>query len=51
MAVLPLRKIPDPVLRKKARRITSFDGSVKKLAAEMQETLHAANGVGLAARR
>jgi peptide deformylase len=50
MAVLPIRKVPDPVLRKKTHRVTSLDKSVKKLVADMQETLHAEEGrAGLAA--
>jgi peptide deformylase len=48
MAVLPIRKYPDPVLRKKAKRITNIDDSIKKLAQDMLDTLHDAPGVGLA---
>jgi peptide deformylase len=39
----------DPRLRQKAIRIRSVDDSLRKLAAEMFETMHAAPGVGLAA--
>ena len=50
MAVLPIRVLPDPVLRSKAKRVRSIDGSIKKLIADMIETLHAEPGrVGLAA--
>lgn len=50
MAVLPIVKVPDPVLRQKTKRVTSIDSSVKKLIADMRETLHADAGqVGLAA--
>ena len=49
MAVIPIRVIPDPVLRRKARRIRHIDGSVHKLIGDMLETLHAAPGAGLAA--
>jgi len=50
MAVLPIRTIPDPVLRKKTKRVSSIDKSIKKLIANMRETLHADAGrVGLAA--
>lgn len=50
MAVLPIRKVPDPILRKKTKRVTSIDKSIKKLVADMRETLHADAGrVGLAA--
>jgi len=50
MAVLPIRSLPDPVLRQKAKRVRSIDGSIKRLVADMRETLHADPGrVGLAA--
>ncbi len=50
MAVLSIRTLPDPVLRRKAKRVTTIDKSVKKLIADMRETLHADAGrVGLAA--
>lgn len=50
MAVLPIRTLPDPVLRRKTKRVTTIDRSVKKLIADMRETLHAEPGrVGLAA--
>jgi len=49
MAVRKIVIVPDPVLRKKAKRVTSFDKSLKKLIADMTDTLHEASGVGLAA--
>lgn len=50
MAVLPIRTLPDPVLRQKAKKVSAIDESVKKLVADMLETLHADPGrVGLAA--
>jgi peptide deformylase len=50
MAILPIRTLPDPVLRQKAKRVRTVDGSIKKLVADMRETLHADPGrVGLAA--
>ena len=50
MTVLPIRTLPDPVLRQKAKRVRTIDGSVKKLIADMLETTHADPGrVGLAA--
>jgi len=39
----------NPILRQKAKKIHHFDPSLQKLADEMFETMHAANGVGLAA--
>jgi len=49
MAILPIRIYPDPVLRVKCRRVETFDAALRKLAADMVETMHAAPGVGLAA--
>jgi len=49
MAILSIHIAPDPVLRQKAKRVRSVDGSIYKLIADMTETMHAAPGVGLAA--
>jgi peptide deformylase len=49
MAVLAIRIYPDPVLRVKCRAVTAFDERLRKLAADMIETMHAAPGIGLAA--
>jgi len=49
MAVLPIRKLPDPVLRQKAKKVTGSDSSIRKLIDDMIETMHEASGVGLAA--
>jgi len=49
MAVMPIRIVPDPILRQKAKRVRSIDGSINKLIADMRETMHSALGVGLAA--
>src|SRR4030067_499675 len=49
MAVLPIRVAPDPVLRKKSKRVKSVDSSIRQLIKDMIETMHAATGVGLAA--
>lgn len=50
MAVLPIRTVPDPILRKKTKKVSSIDKSIKKLVADMCETLHAEEGrAGLAA--
>ncbi|HSS49350.1 MAG TPA: peptide deformylase [Thermoanaerobaculia bacterium] len=49
MAILAIRIYPDPILRVKCRPVTEIDARVKKLAADMVETMHAAPGVGLAA--
>ncbi|HEV7506605.1 MAG TPA: peptide deformylase [Thermoanaerobaculia bacterium] len=49
MAILAIRIYPDPILRVKCRPVVEIDARVKKLAADMVETMHAAPGVGLAA--
>ena len=49
MSILPIRIYPDPVLRVKCRPVTEFDAGLRKLAADMVETMHVAPGVGLAA--
>lgn len=48
---LPIRKYGDPILRAKGKRIESVDEHVRSLAESMLETMHAANGVGLAAQQ
>ena len=49
MAILPIRVVPDPILRQKSKRIRSINGSIHKLINDMLETMHSAPGVGLAA--
>lgn len=49
MAVRPIRYLPDPVLRQKAKRVPKIDASIHRLIEEMIESMYAANGVGLAA--
>ena len=49
MAAKPIITVPDPVLRKKARRIQAIDRSIHKLARDMMDTLEKAAGLGLAA--
>jgi peptide deformylase len=48
---LPIVKYGDPILRAKGKRIERVDERVRSLAANMLETVHAANGVGLAAQQ
>ncbi|MBM4273865.1 MAG: peptide deformylase [Deltaproteobacteria bacterium] len=49
MPVLPIRQLPDPVLRKQAREITELNGDLQRLIDDMTETMYAAPGLGLAA--
>ncbi len=49
---MPVRQIlyaDAPVLRQKARRVKKYNAALRELVADMLETMHAANGVGLAA--
>jgi len=49
LALLEVRKLPDPVLRQHAKKVSSIDSSVQRLIDDMIETMRAANGLGLAA--
>jgi peptide deformylase len=49
MALLEIKYEPDPILRTKAKRVKQFDSALRKLVTDMFETMHASNGVGLAA--
>ena len=49
MAVLPIAKHPDPILRVRCKRISRLDPSLQALADDMIETMDDAHGVGLAA--
>jgi peptide deformylase len=49
MAIIPIRVVPDPILRQKSKRVRFIDGSIQKLISDMIETMHSAPGVGLAA--
>lgn len=49
MAIIPIRTMPDTVLRQKARRVKNIDGSIHRLVDDMLKTMHDAPGVGLAA--
>ncbi len=44
-----IRVIGDPVLRERAREVTTFDRSLRKLAKRMIRIMHDAPGIGLAA--
>jgi peptide deformylase len=49
MAVLNILRYPDARLHKVAAPVTVFDENLKKLVADMAETMYAAPGIGLAA--
>ncbi len=49
MALLPIRRFPDPVLREPAAPVPAVDDAVRKLITDMGQTMRAAPGIGLAA--
>lgn len=49
MAVLEVRRFPDPILQKKAAPVEKIDHHVHTLIDDMIETLYAVPGIGLAA--
>jgi peptide deformylase len=48
---MSIRTLGDPVLREPAKPVDVFDDALRRLAADMIETMHAAPGVGLAANQ
>jgi peptide deformylase len=51
MAIKKILTFPDPVLRQKTERVTSFDDSLRQLARDLAETMYDAPGAGLAANQ
>lgn len=49
--ILPIVKYGNPILRAKGKRVEQADERIRALAADMLETMHAANGIGLAAQQ
>ncbi len=49
MAIREIVTVPDPVLRRKAQKVTKFDDKLQTLIDDMVETMRQAPGVGLAA--
>ena len=49
MALLPILRYPDPRLHRKATQVTKVDDAIRKLIADMAETMYEAPGIGLAA--
>ena len=49
MSVLPVRIVPDPVLRQKSHPVEKFDPGLKSLIADLVDTMFASDGVGIAA--
>lgn len=51
MSILPIRHLPDAILRRPTRPIASITPEIRQLARDMIQTMHAAGGVGLAANQ
>ena len=49
MAILEIKKYPDPILRKKSQEVEVVTEEIKKLGQDMLETMLANQGIGLAA--
>jgi peptide deformylase len=49
MAIRNIRKIGDELLRKKSKKVDEINERILTLIKDMQETMYAADGVGLAA--
>ncbi len=49
MAIRIIRTDDDPILRKQAKAVSAFDNKLKLLVEDMIETMHEADGIGLAA--
>jgi peptide deformylase len=51
MAVLPICKLPEAVLRQEAKEVAEINGQTQRLIDDMVETMYAAPGLGLAANQ
>jgi peptide deformylase len=51
MAILEIKKFPDPVLKKKTGPVDRIDSKIERLIEDMVETMYDAPGVGLAANQ
>ncbi len=51
MAILSIKKYPDPILHKKAKEVTRIRKKTITLITDMVETMYAGNGLGLAANQ
>lgn len=49
MSIQPVRLFGDPVLRTPAAEVTTFDAELRKLVADLTDTMHDEGGAGLAA--
>ena len=51
MTVIPVRHIPDPVLREKTKRVPNSTSALRSLVDDMIETMDKEHGVGIAANQ
>ena len=51
MAILQIRHMGDPVLRKKAKPVSELTGEIDKLIEDKTETMYINQGLGLAANQ
>ena len=51
MTQIPIRIIPDPVLRQKAKAVTAVDKRVAQFMEDMLESMYKGHGIGLAANQ
>jgi peptide deformylase len=51
MSLLPLHLLGSPVLRQRSAEVGAVDDAVRRLVADMFETMEAAKGIGLAANQ
>jgi len=51
MSVIPVRHIPDPVLREKTKRVPNITSALRSLVDDMIETMYKEHGVGIAANQ
>lgn len=49
--ILKIVKYPEPVLQQPGEPVTEFDADLRKLVADMFETMYASQGIGLAAQQ
>ena len=47
--IYPIVKFPDPILQRPSAPVTEFNDELRKLVADMFESMYAAQGIGLAA--
>jgi peptide deformylase len=51
LSILPIYTYNQPVLRKKAKPVRSVDDGLRRFVGDMFDTMHNANGIGLAANQ